>query len=320
MCCWITGFASVAEVLAGLRLLSQLLWAPKITEEQHASASITARLHPDDGPDTVRLRSFVHAFLKLMPAKTDTIKAVDKARGKRSSLLRRNPNYFIGRQLFFRELSKQAKGRRLTAHGMEIPKDVHQIVMKQHGKQWLKLTDAQRESWDTKASKEKDKLWDELEEHLQAEESNLAVSRARLAEEENRRLKYEPVTYIACKLLGGELPLIEAIMRRPELQGNKLMALRDNPLMTPSPLDDVRMDCLASYSGDLPPPPMAKPAWLSKLCWSRDQFEDCALVVTSPECVKYYLVLVAIQKPLPAIFTPLAPIEVEDYMEAFTPG
>lgn len=308
---WKMGQASQADIVRALELMSQIPWSTKMAEEQHASSSIIAKAHPEYDSETVRLRSFIHTFLKLMPGVSEEEKAVERSKRRLSKLLRKNPNYITGRQLYFKEVVGVATGRKVTVGGKDIPRNVQQVIMKRHGARWRALTDTQRAHWEQKAKELREVSWAQLESDLEDEESKLSVCAARLEDASASKDAYVPMNYSACKLEEEDLEQLQNIMMDHRMQGASLEAERTRSQKTPVPLLEEEEDALKGYVANLPPKPLDKPSWLSKLCWNREEFDGCVIEIAGMSGTKYFLFLIAIRSPYQAMFAPMHPFTPE---------
>lgn len=240
------GLVTTEDIVKALRLLQQLPWSTNTTEEQHASASVIARLHPEYDAETVRIRAFVHCFLKILPAKGDEDKHIEKEREQLGCLMRLNPNYLTGRQFYCGQLVGLTKGRNTTPQGRPFPNMVQHVVMKRHGIRWRELTDEQRHHWEQKAAEARALRWKKLEDDRDQSESMLQFRRQQKSAEDAKFGGYTPMGYNACRLEEDELDILESIMSQPQMHGEALKLYRDKSRMTPIP--STKIECPSCHA------------------------------------------------------------------------
>lgn len=311
------GIATMDEVVGAIQLLAQLPWATKMAEEQHSSTSVMSRLHPEYDPETVRVRSFILSFLKLMPSWTDEEKANRKLRERCAVLRKQNPNYLTGRPWLFASLSHQARGPIVKSLGSGANKRVHSVVMQKHGETWRSLTAAQRTYWEAEAKKERDRRWQKLQDDLDVNEEQLAIAMARQSGKmrsgvDSGDRTAPPMDYTACKLQEDELAVLADLIARPEFKGAALEELRRRTSQTPMPLTEERCDELKGCCLNDAPSPPAKPAWLGMIVNNRRAFGGCLLARPFDNGeLDCHMFVVGIQSPYHAMFTPLRELPQE---------
>ena len=67
---------------AAVKLFLQISWGVGPCEQQHSSAALAARFHPDIGPGTMQVRGFIHTMRHLLPNKTPDEKTQERLTNK----------------------------------------------------------------------------------------------------------------------------------------------------------------------------------------------------------------------------------------------
>ena len=130
-----------------------LLQAPMSTtsiEQGHGSLATVHRAHPQLGSDALCVRSRAHQMRPLFagehPSKT---KSDRRLQHDINVLEKKRPERLGGRQLFLRELFAQVR----SSHSGKLPSSLRQRLFKQHGEQWLTMSEERRAEYNSQAQR-----------------------------------------------------------------------------------------------------------------------------------------------------------------------
>lgn len=109
-----------AEVLKeAVGLLAEVAWGTKVAEEQHASAAVVTKYHPEMSEDAVCIRAFLHTCRNFLPTLSDSERHLQRMELRLQSLERKRPQNIRGRQVFISRLIQLIKLRQ--AEGLPVP-------------------------------------------------------------------------------------------------------------------------------------------------------------------------------------------------------
>eukprot|EP00969_Alexandrium_andersonii_P056391 2486504-Alexandrium_andersonii.AAC.1 len=80
----------------------------------------------------------------------------------------------------------------------------------------------------------------------------------------------------ACQLQQEDLLRLAALLQRPRFTGKKVAQLRGSATDAPPPLPKAEVDALSAYPVYRQEAPVARPSWVSPICWNRETFHRAA--------------------------------------------
>jgi hypothetical protein len=86
------------QLKQGLDLIVDCPWGTASAEQQHASATIMKKFHPEYGMESLMLRSMLHSFRLLLPGATEAEKQLSAQLQKVQKLMAKRPQCISGRQ------------------------------------------------------------------------------------------------------------------------------------------------------------------------------------------------------------------------------
>ena len=139
------------QILQGLELLLDCPWSTGSAEQQHASATMVRRQHPEYGLESVRIRACVHSLRLLLPSKTNEEKQLAKQVSVLARLEAKQPSRLTGRHLYVRELIQLAQSWR-SSGVKSVPPDISATIIKRHGVRWKALPASRRAIYESQAA------------------------------------------------------------------------------------------------------------------------------------------------------------------------
>lgn len=301
---------NTSQLHRALLLLMDTPWGTASVEQQHASASLMRRFHPEIGQESLMARSFVHSFRHLMPSTDMEQRRVEAQRQRLLQLLKhKRPQAIAARQVFVKDLmgvarDRKAAGPKKANTGLPVQK----VIMKQHGARWQKLSAKAKSKYEAKAASERllsQEAWDES---VASEAGILSVMASRL-EAARAQQQHPPLLLSAGKLCSEDLERMQAMLANPDFTDKQVSLLREASRVAPSPPNPQAAAALQQHVIVEPELP-ARPEWLGPVCWNRSFFHNCAFAFDVGEQRVWYKFVYATQSPLFACFSKL---ELEDH-------
>ena len=294
-----------AALVAGVELFRQISWGVGPCEQQHASASITAKLHPDVGANTLQIRGFIHTMRHLLPARTPEQKAQDQIMAQLNKLQKRSPQKVSGRNLFVKDLFKCLSTRKCVL-GPEKFQDAWATVFARHGGRWRTVPESHKRQYERAASLERLDNEEELSASQQELEERLSLSRAR--EEQKVFDETPPLRLSSCALGEAALQEYQRLFDSGGFDEAVVQALRAKVAQAPAATPPAFMNTLREIQLNLGPA-RAKQPWLSAVAKNRGFFSHCIFVFSTEHGRKFYSFMYALQSPVEATFCSISHID-----------
>ena len=297
-----------AQLKIGLALLLDAPWGTASVEQQHASATVVKKFHPEISQESLMERAFLHTFRLLLPSPDTEAQRVEAQRQRVIQLLfRRRPQAIGGRQVFVKDLIGLSEDwKRAGSKAVQGPA-VQKTIMKGHGARWAKLPAHVRQQYEAKAQSERQLAMHSWEETVAVETGKLSLMTSRLEAERAQR-PHCPLALSSGKLAPADFQELQAMMSSPAFTSKHVKRLREaarvaHPLPSHEDLQALRA-CLVEEEE-----PRARPDWVSTVCWNRAFFHNTAFAFVLGERREWYTFLYATQSPLFACFSRLEPEE-----------
>lgn len=140
------GYNKVQLKLA-LDLLLDCPWGTASAEQQHASATLMKKFHPEYSEETLMVRSLIHSARNLLPVLSEEDSVLRKTATRVDKILEKKPQHLTGRQVFLGDLIKVAKEWRQSGK-RNLPGAYQLNVMSGHGKTYKALPEGVRHRYE----------------------------------------------------------------------------------------------------------------------------------------------------------------------------
>eukprot|EP00969_Alexandrium_andersonii_P125452 5545857-Alexandrium_andersonii.AAC.1 len=170
-----------AQLDAALRLLAEVPWSTASVEQQHASATLVKRAHPDYLAETLVLRAMVHSLRLLLPHSSADERQLKRALATKARLEGKRPQGLTGRQLYLKELLEMVAERKEA--GKSFPANITQTLFQKHGGRWAQLPDAMKAQFEARAGLARSKSVEQLAGDIQEADAKVAVMEERIKEQ-----------------------------------------------------------------------------------------------------------------------------------------
>ena len=266
------------DIVDALRLMGNLPWSSKVTEEGHKGASSVMKLHKRLGEDQMRCRALLGTVRALvMPSKAEL--QLQRLRDRLQALGRRRPQNIHARHAYVSGLTSCARARKAGVPGS---RQVRKMIFRKHGKQFQQL------SADQKA------IWRQRAEHMQEElRQELSTKRAAILTEihakeqimKRRDGELPQLRLAACRLDQAQFRRFVEYANDPDFTDCRLQQLRDEACVPVGPPDIRRQAALDGIRVPVASSVRVGPrlSFLSWICRHRDFCEDCCFKFTTPD-------------------------------------
>lgn len=298
---------NLASVKEAVVLLGELSWSTKVVEEQHSSASLMAKYHPEMAEDAVCARAFVHTCRNILPGVSEAERHLARLQARLSKLRRKRPQNFGARQLYVKDLVELGKVRK--EEGKSAP-DSGKVIAR-HGHLWKQVSAQRQQKYAMRAQLCKSRSSTELGEATQELEERCNIEQSRIQQE--MRADRQKVLLSSVKLDKDDFFALDQLFNN-ETFGNltRVRELRATAMKAPPRLPEALMKELAAiklFDAD-PASAMSRPEWLAPLCHNRDIFSNSALAFHEGGSTRYFKFMYIKQSPHFIMFAPLKAVEV----------
>jgi len=292
----------------GLMLIQDCPWSSASAEQQHASATVMKKFHPEYGQETLMVRAMLHSMRLLLPGLSPEEKKLKREELRAQRLQARNPEKISGRHVYVKDLVSTGLTMKFSG-SKEVPANLSQIVLKKHGQSWHRMPAAMKRKYEARAALERSESSRKLEESVEESQARAEVLRSRLPEQNQQ--SRPPLLLSECKLTrADEASWGELLKSAAFAEASSLQRLRAEAKVAAPIIEQSLQDALAAVTLKENTITKARPAWLSRLCWGRGFFSKAALVFYTADGGKHvFKVLYATQSPLAAYFSSLEPEE-----------
>ena len=288
---------SSLEVAVGLFL--QISWGVGPCEQQHASASLAARFHPDIGPGTMQVRGLIHTMRHLLPNKTPEERTQERLTNQLGKLKKRSPHKVNARHMFVKDLFGLL-AKRKSELGPDGFKAARAKVWALHGGRWAQAPSNHKVEFASAAAAYQLKLEDEIADSQTelAEQLRLSVQRQTASDPDEQ----PPLQLSACRLTQDDLEVYQANLYSPRFAAEGFVqALRARAAEAPAPVSAATMQTLRAYPLRMGPQ-HSKQSWLASVARLRGFFSHCIFVFDTAHGREYFLFMYALQSPVEATF------------------
>jgi hypothetical protein len=292
----------------GLELLLDCPWSTASAEQQHASATLMKKYHKEYSTESLRLRSLGHTLRLLLPSLTPEEKQRQKAHTTLARLESKRPQHFGGRQLYFKELMREAASWKENKR-KALPENVRDLVMKGHGSRWASMPVKMRKTFEAQAAMERSDMESQLSDAKEHTRASMAVVSMRIAAKAAER---PPLLLSVCSVSEQDEATWSVLLRSNAFSDRSVAALRQATKVAPALPSLAQQAALDAMAGPDVCLVRDKPTWLAQMCSNRASFAGTALVFESLDGLRFFRFLFAMQRPHMAMFTLLR--EEEQYL------
>lgn len=294
-------------------LLGEISWGTKVAEEQHASAAVVSKYHPEMAEEAVCVRAFVHTCRNLLPCLSDGERHVRRMQERLGRLQRKRPQNIGGRQVFISDLMRLISMN--IASGRPVPPRARIIANSAHLWARTSLTDQVR--YDIRAHVRKSASQLALEDAIADLQERRNIEQVRVAQDslaDKPRLLLSAVKFDESTFAEYERVYKSSAFTSPAaIQEMRSRAVRAPPRLTDAELADLNKMPLWDGSA-----PAARPPWLGPVCKQRALFCNAVFMFAEPERTVFYKFLFAMQSPFYAMFAPVERIDPQVPLEVVT--
>ena len=274
--CLATTGGITRDLIEAMELVADLSWVTKVAESQPARLANINKFHPEYSLSTILSRTTFCQLNLLMPKPFEDEAVLARLEKQLAKLLTRNPRKSHGKAMFIKELFDLARENASAAKGKRVA-NLHHIIIKKAWKRWSSLPITVRHSFEAQAARRRNDQWHELENDLNGVRAEIAIRKARIAEEGRLR---QPLWVSACPWGPKEMEFFSTFLKTSEFKDAAVMRRRAAAEEAPHPPSTAMMQELADQNLMLPPP-KARPSWLSEVTSRRCSFAHTALAYTS---------------------------------------
>jgi len=286
------------QLKQALELVMDCPWGTASAEQQHASATLFKKFHPEYGMETLMLRSMLHSFRLLLPGAVEGEKQLASQLKRVQVLMAKKPERISGRHLFVKDLVGEADSWRQDKR-KHMPTDVQKVIFKRHGARWATMGAKTKERYKARAAIERSSSQHALEEQLEEERERANLLRSRLQAQLAER---SPLMLSACRLTAEEMHTMGQMFANPEFKNKTVTRLREMARVAPPPPTAEVQEAMRNIPVYQDKVLLQRPSWLSPMCWHRAFFQRCALQLDTGEGKAWFRFLYATQSPLFAVF------------------
>ena len=291
------------ELLLGLDLLSDCGWSTTSVEQQHGSAAVMHKVHPDYSSETLTTRSMVHMMRQFFRRSPEDHKEAALA-AKVRRLFAKKPQHFTGRQMYFKDISDQLKCE--VASGKREQGSAQKHIMQQHGARFATLDDTIKGQYATKAAIASAKIASDVADELSRAESELALHRERTTTK--KALDRPRFLLSDCRFSANDVNNFEQLFASPMFTRKYVADLRESEGLAPPAPSPGRLAILEAQVLPADEKPSFKPFWLPLVCKNREQLANTAFAIKNDmdgEQLLFFKFVFAIQRPHLAVFAPM---------------
>ena len=233
-----------SSIEAAVKLFLQISWGVGPCEQQHSSAALAARFHPDLGPGTMQVRGFIRTMRHLLPNKTRDEKTQERLTNKLGKLKKRSPRKVNARHMFVKSLFGLLSKRKseLGPAGM---KAARAKVWALHGARWANAPASHKVEFANAAAAYQLKLEDEIADSQTelTEQLRLSVQRQAASDPDEQ----PPLMLSSCRLTEDDLELYHATVYSGRFTEQFVGALRAKAAEAPVPVSAATMAALRAF-------------------------------------------------------------------------
>lgn len=262
------------QKLVGIvKLLQELPVTSMTAEQQHASAAVLMRYHPDYSRQTAISRALILQVNRQLPHPSREEKAVAKLEAQLKKLEKRAPDKACARQLYFRDLMQELQKQR--SRGKQFPAGIRLKLMTKHATYFREHTAAFQRQYENLAIATQQEKHEQLAESVEEVRAELAVARERLTASRKADKHMAPDS---CRWGNAELTHFADLLQSPHFTDSVIQQRVADALTSPRP---PRGDRLKELFGVAlwPKPARKRPSWLAAMAGLRDHFESTVLQV-----------------------------------------
>ena len=292
-----------ARLADGVALLRDIPWSTKTVEQAHGSMAVIHRLHPTMSARVLTHRAMLHQCRSMFEKPADA-KRIERAEGKAEKLRNRMPQRAGAKQLYLRELMREAKAS--LPHGTKMSVDLRQTIMRRHSELFRELEPSEQRSLEATATNNAEVTRRRTSGELEHVNAHVALQKARLAKETSALC--DTNTLSGHRLSEEDLLALRRLLDSPDFKPAAVKALRDKALEAPDAPSTEQLAALQAcdLQGGHGKDPSPHPEWLRHVCYRRADYSGCALFAGDLKLGDVaYLFLFAMQNPLSAMFLQL---------------
>ena len=300
----------IQYLVEGVSLLLDIGWSSATVEQQHASASVMRRAHPQLAVNMICARALLHTTIKLLSVDKDQ-RALERKQQRLSKLVHKRRACVGSRQLFFKLVVGRAKERKGIVEGdvgdaleCKLTREEQVQYFKAASSGFKKLSQSHLEALSDEAHEVTENKNNTVAEEISCALAALELHTARQAEEQ-AAMGRPRLQFNSCLLSDEQKALMADLHKSNLFKLAHVAELRQVATHAPLPLTHQAMKDLEDVA-IFKAPKCARPRWLSDLCWRRHMFNHTALVVIGEEgSPSFWKFLYAKQSPLTACFSPM---------------
>ena len=287
-------------------LLADCPWTTTTQEQGHRAASGMHQAHRLYGTRTLTTRSLINTVRPLfLPAPKDAQES--RLLKEQAALQKRQPDKVSGRQLFFRDMVKTARGQQ---GGSDLGPGALKSLMQYHNKLYNKLDQQEKNKYEVMARGDRRRKQEDLVDEKEALAVSLNLRRTRLAEE-----RFEQVGRLRmanCRFSDEDCEKMARSWDSAAFAKKEVDALRVAAITPPSALPDAVLDRMELHPVEpLFRWPRQNPCF-DDVARRREFFHHCLLVAHTETDYVGYLFLFGLMNPLVTAFLVAHPDPEED--------
>jgi hypothetical protein len=280
-----------SKLVEGIEVMRDLNCSNIQGENQHQPASANARFHSGLSLKTLSGKALLGAAQPIVVRDQGT-QAIRQLEARRRHMLARLSESADGRNMFYKVCCDMEK----LKSGLDpLPEAVRKEIMREHGKEYSKLSAAAEASWERKAQAYNAEKATELSNAIAGVEAALEQRRADDAAE--RKKKEDRLLMSNCKLDEAAMQRLTDTCNSSDFSARKIAGLRREAVVPPPVPDEATRQALAKFSVTKPVS-SEQPEWASKFCWNRNDCKNAIMRVPNGERRAQYVKFVyASQSP-----------------------
>jgi len=298
------GYPSSA-IKEGLDRLSDCHWTTMVHEQAHASGARMHQCHVMYGTRTLIARAGLHmARAMFHEEKGDSVLA--KLDLRADKLVKRQPEKISGRQLFFADLVKTAKGPDQSV----LPKETMNLLMSRHTMLFDRISEERKRAYVIEAQRLVAEARDEIFGDLAHLDSARELQRRRTNLE---RLEEAQKCRLAnCRLDTHDLTRMAELWQSGKYTDSCIAGLREVAMEPPLPPTESTRERLSAQSDSEASAGSALPVWCIEVCRRRSHLKQSAILWFQDGHEHVVALLFALLQPYTACFVPLTRVQELD--------
>ena len=255
------------ELLTGLQLLREALWATTCTEQQHASAEQTQRHHPDMRLEALLVRVGLHSLRRLVPEISREEQLVAKLRKKLDVMMNHQSSKVTG-MMIFKELVEDTKERAYRER-TQTSVATYRTLLQNANAQWPQLPAETKRSYEEAATRYKmgtDNRWMEASEEILG---SLQLAHQRFQGHQQSG-HHQPLQFSACQLTPTAIELWQLYYDTMPKERPRVFNLLRSSTTAPEKPPPNLIATLSRLPVQDAHQSKPKPKWLSPICHMRD--------------------------------------------------